>query len=333
MEKLNKYSSVLDLISKLLSALLKIGLLFGGGLIFFFCLKVGHFPQGLSLSDGVFFLWVAFCFSIVYLMAFCFLVHGGLLVSPIFIKMVDLCHYLRSYVQKNYKRSKSASLAAPKVNLMTVILGIIGLLVVAISYLLGEREFISFLGVMLMMSLLSLMWGKISGEFDELKKIVLGVVVINESEDKEQSESRYNHLKKGKIIIVIIMLVFPLMFFDFSGVLLGVAMKISGIKKENVSVFVKEPYSLLLSEFAEVNYNNKLAGLGYSKFVNINVFFEGMGDIVVIRSKQNKLVVPEKFILIGTKDNDQNTLSVPCIAGASDLGCKNHVLSIGNSLI
>ena len=77
----------LNLLSACLSIAFKFGVFTGGSCVILYSLRIGHFPQDLSLGDGILFLMAAACFGIVYIFFTISLISLGMLISPL-IKII-----------------------------------------------------------------------------------------------------------------------------------------------------------------------------------------------------------------------------------------------------
>jgi len=64
MERLNLIDKSLDAFSKLLSVSFKISVILGAGCLLGYSLKIGSFPEGVTVGDAIIFIFIFLCFGI-----------------------------------------------------------------------------------------------------------------------------------------------------------------------------------------------------------------------------------------------------------------------------
>lgn len=311
MDKIKNYNSVLDLVSKLLGVLFKIGLLIGGVLIFAYCLNIGRIPKGITIGDGLFFLWVVFCFGINYVVVLVMLGSAGAVLSPVTAKLLN-------YISQRESKSKSKVVNAPKLTLPLVVVGILGMGLIALTYTIGNSAFVSFLTVAIVLSFFIPLLSSLSAEFKVLKRQVSSAIYhsSNEIDSKEHVKNRIEHLFRGKILVFSMMIFVPIFLFGFSSVLLQATMKMAGIKAENTEIFVLEPYSLLLGDsLSKDDSKNQLKSLAYTKYTGVNILLRDIGDSVIIEGDVGNYSIPNKYILIGDKAANKQFKQAPAGSG------------------
>ncbi len=263
MERIKNYNSILDFILKTLGALFKVGLFVGGILIFAYCLSIGRIPKGITIGDGLFFLWVVFCFGIIYVMVLAMLGAAGAVLSPVTAKILTCI---------NKKANKSnKSISAPKVTLPLGLMGLVGFGLVLLAYTIGNVAFFSFIAVVIMLSIFIPMYSSLSNEFIDLKKQALSSIYQPsvEIDNEESAKNRLDHIFRGKVLVLSMMIIMPLCLLGFSSVLLQATMKMAGIKTEHAEIFV---FTILLRD---------------------------IGNSVIIKCESGNLSIPNKYILIG----------------------------------
>lgn len=113
----------IDFIMKALSLAAKIGLLIGGVCIVFYSLINGHFPQGVSIGDGLLFLIAALCFGVVYLVFTACITSTGVLLSPILIPLLKLIQHITN---KFSEKKTDLAFSLKTITLPSVIFGFFG---------------------------------------------------------------------------------------------------------------------------------------------------------------------------------------------------------------
>lgn len=73
----------IESVSKAATTASKFGMLIGGICVVSYSLKINHFPQDLSVGDGLLFLMAAACFGVIYFFFIASLVSLGVTFSPI----------------------------------------------------------------------------------------------------------------------------------------------------------------------------------------------------------------------------------------------------------
>lgn len=69
-------------VSKIVALASKFGVLVGGVCVISYSLRINHFPQDLSVGDGILFLMAAACFGVIYIFFISCLVALGVVLSP-----------------------------------------------------------------------------------------------------------------------------------------------------------------------------------------------------------------------------------------------------------
>jgi len=78
---ISSLESTAESLLKLTGAALKFSIALGSACVIIYALRVGHFPQGLTLGDGLLFMLAASCFGVVYAMFVGCLVSLGIVLS------------------------------------------------------------------------------------------------------------------------------------------------------------------------------------------------------------------------------------------------------------
>ncbi len=80
---LSPFESVTDSLMKMAAAGLKFSIALGSACVILYCIRIGHFPQGLALGDGLLFLLAAGCFGFLYAFFTASLIGLGSCLSPL----------------------------------------------------------------------------------------------------------------------------------------------------------------------------------------------------------------------------------------------------------
>ncbi|MFW9082942.1 hypothetical protein ACOI7N_00010 [Pseudomonas sp. P2758] len=290
-ENQNGFGNQLDLIIKTLSLSAKIGLLIGGGCIVVYSLINGHYPQGVSIGDGLLFLISALCFGGIYLIFTGLITATGVLLSPVLIPALRL--YLRT-TEKLSKEKSSLIFEYQKINLATVLFGLSGAIFI---YALSRNNLVEHIPLMITPLFQYIMYSTL---LDHNKKIKSSIINSKkpkiEHAQKESQTVDIEWLKKTRAMTIGVLIVTPLCFGGITTDLLQTAMTIANVRIEKAVIHVKPPYSSLLPGQTDSKLEN------YKRFENATIIFRGVGNttLVEIQSEDSstRLEVPNNSIII-----------------------------------
>ena len=93
---LSSFESAMDSLMKVAGAAIKLSIALGSACVILYSIRIGHFPQGLALGDGLLFLLTAGCFGFLYVFFMAGLVGLGSCLSPLTNQALKLSSWLIS---------------------------------------------------------------------------------------------------------------------------------------------------------------------------------------------------------------------------------------------
>ncbi|MFJ4192663.1 hypothetical protein [Pseudomonas sp. NPDC089534] len=281
----------IDTAMKLLSLSAKVGLLVGGGSIVGYLLMNGHYPQGVSLGDGLLFLVSAFSFGIVCLYFSVSITAVGILLSPILAPAVKLA----VRVVNRFREQKIASpVTQQKIGFPAVFFGICGL---AIIYFLARRSLVDHLPLIVLPVFQCIMYSALVEQNEKMRQAKLQAEPQPEPAPQDNKPSLdLHHLRKSRAILAGIILVVPILMGGVTSDLLQLAMSFAKIRIDHATILVKAPYANLLPNPKESKIDN------FKTFEKATVIFRGVGNTTLIEMRTpdtaTRLEIPNDSIII-----------------------------------
>ncbi|WP_085633458.1 hypothetical protein [Pseudomonas sp. R16(2017)] len=274
----------IDTAMKLLSLSAKVGLLVGGGSIVGYLLMNGHYPQGVSLGDGLLFLVSAFSFGIVCLYFSISITAVGILLSPILAPAVRLA----VRVVNRFKEQKITSpVTQQKIGFPAVFFGICGL---AIIYFLARRSLIDHLPLIVLPVFQCVMYAALVEQNEKMRLAKL------QAESDPQETTDLHPIRKSRAILAGIILIVPILMGGVTSDLLQLAMSFAKIRIDHATILVKAPYANLLPNPKESKIDN------FKTFEKATVIFRGVGNTTLIEMRTpdtaTRLEIPNDSIII-----------------------------------
>lgn len=285
-----------DGLLKAATAVTKLGLFIGGICVALYSLRIGYFPQDLSLGDGVLFLLVAGSFGYVYLVFVYCLVALGICGAP-FVR--PLSRPILAIINRYRKRSLKLNFELVPFNWSsTFFAGAAVLLILA----LGRQEQFAYWSLPLLSGMLYLLYSAFVSLGKKLKKIA--VVRQAEVHTKEKEKLAVlgdpRKMRQDQLVLLALILFAPLLYGGVSGQLLEMGMGVAKLRKEHAVVYIKTPYALMLPSNLISSKQPSLPE--YSRFDDVDVLFHGFGKrtVVSFRSEKSKrtLKIPDEYIIV-----------------------------------
>ncbi|MDC6383480.1 hypothetical protein BW687_025265 [Pseudomonas graminis] len=244
-----------------------------------YALKIGHFPQGLALGDGLLFLIAAACFGFVYVMFAICMGSIGIFFSPLIRGIIHLLAWIVFKVTKSEKAIKYQ--LAPFHWISIPFAGIGGLLI----FWMGKRDPVAYMNLPLLPIAIYLFYSiaRSSGaDYRREDRLARATIVTTESERLAHANKADNN-KTAYFASVSVLIFLPLLFGGVTGQLTDGAMRLAQVRVEKAMVYVKAPYSTLLP--ADLNAADIQAPEGYKAFRDVTVLFQGFGTTTAIGFK------------------------------------------------
>ncbi|MFM5463735.1 hypothetical protein ACET66_06555 [Aeromonas simiae] len=286
----------IESVSKIATTASKFGILIGGICVITYSLRINHFPQDLSVGDGLLFLMAAACFGVIYVFFTASLVSLGIAISPairvvinIFVWGVNLFH----------KRKAEPAYTLAPFQLPAVLFALFS---VVIILALGRKDSTAYWNLPMLSVGLYLFYSVYISSGNKLNKIETVKNTILHTNEKENIVQLGDpeKLRQVQLFSLSIILVLPLLIGGVSGQLLDAAMRAANVRVEKPIIYVKEPYSSLLPK--ALTLKNRNAPKGYTTFDGTVVLFKGFGKTTVISFPDStvtrKLEIPNNKLII-----------------------------------
>jgi len=265
----------LDLILKLIKLALQSSIAIGGLLIFIYCGRIGSFPSGLTVGDGLLFIAVTLSFGFSYSIAVFFLFCTAIMLTPFWrIVQATVTYIYRLFLKITRQPYEENILKFPSLNsnqFGVVVLGAIGLILIITSYF---KDIYLFIGLASSVALMAFAY------------LLLNAIGSNEID----LEDRAIYKNKTRIVFILAIYFIPLAVGRFQGNLLDQTMRLIGIRNESAIIQFQEDYR----EFIELILNKKGKNIFKAK-----ILFYGFGTNSVLELEGKRFIVP----------NDQYRLS------------------------
>lgn len=278
-----------DQLSKNIEGLLKVmtlaskaGILLGGICISAYSLKIGHFPQGLTIGDGLLFMLAAACFGMIYVFFVASLVSLGVTMSPL-IKYLSKM-YLWTYKFRAVKKPAQVYDFA-KFKFSYLMFALFALLFI---FGLGSNDHNVYWNLPLLSVAMYFFYSSYLSSGEKIKNLEISLKSIVKVDEKDNSAiSKIENLRKAQVLSLGALLVMPMFIGGVTGQILDGAMRQAHVRVENATVFVKEPYATLMPITAKSSVQPLPSQ--YVKFEKIAVLFKGLGTTTVLSFIEGKV--------------------------------------------
>lgn len=286
----------IESLSKIVTAASKFGVLVGGVCVVSYSLKIDHFPQDLSIGDGLLFLMTAACFGFVYVFFMVSLVALGISLSPATRLVVRQILWVINLFRKREIRQLYEFAPFEWLAVLFALFSII------IIFALGNRDPSMYWSLPLLSIGLYFFYSVYKSSDNKLKRIeAVENSVLHTAEKEEILQLGIpEHLRKAQLFSIAMILLVPLALGGLTGQLLDAAMRMAHVRVEKATIYVKEPYSSLITKSATAKNRNSPAG--YTAFDKVIVLFKGFGKSTVISfqdgSTSRNLEIPSDQVIV-----------------------------------
>jgi len=290
--------SVFESILKLGASALKCSIAIGSVCVMLYALRVGHFPKGLTLGDGLLFLLAAGCFGIVYSIFAVSLTCLGITLSPVIRPVFKLAGWLaRKFSSSSKPDDKPFEWA--KFHGLAILFGLPS---IAFIYVFGKQQPILYLNLLCLSVMLYFLYSLARSTGAEYRQMERTLVSPIETPEKTRllASGKASRQKNVYIMVLAFLALTPLAVGGVSGLLMDGAMRLAHIRVEKSLVYIKSPYSDVLPSAMAATDAKQVAG--YKAFSHVTVEFQGFGSSTVISFKdgasRNQIDVPNDSIII-----------------------------------
>ncbi|WP_370306069.1 hypothetical protein [Sinimarinibacterium flocculans] len=287
--------SWIDIASNVLSLAFKLGALIGGICLLSYCYRLNYFPVGVTVGDGLLLIILAVSFGIVYGFFVVGLVSLGVCMTPI---LRPLQHLVFAIWKRFSKRCPERRIEFVKPDLNALLFGAFGVLaIVAIAR--SEPDALWTLpATSVLLAVVFAGYVDFSAKLADLQKAEKAAI-------QQPAASRTvmldkSRLKLGRMLSGILLVVIPLIAGKVTGELLENGMRLSGVRKADSYVLLREPYSAFVPGQYLAQGLPEVAGL--TAFEGVHVMFAGIGTRSVIefadKDRTKRLEVPNESIIV-----------------------------------
>lgn len=302
MKFINSYSeSATDGLMKVAGAALKLSIALGSACVILYSIRIGHFPQGLALGDGLLFLLAAGCFGFLYAFFTAGLVGLGSCFSPLTNQVLKLSSRVMAKlcgkkIGPTYELEPFQWPAVP-----------FAVMAVVTIISLGGSDYSVYLKLSAVAVMLHIIY---SVAIDANKKLraaqrLQGSVI--ETPDKALAAVEASKQKSIYHIVCFLMMLLPLLIGGVSGQLVDGAMRLANVRIEHPVIYAKAPYGELLPE--SLIAKDLKAPEGYKAYEGISVRFKGFGSMTVVAFKdegmERQLEIPNDQIIVEKKSQNR----------------------------
>lgn len=286
----------IESVSKIATTASKFGILVGGVCVITYSLRVNHFPQDLSVGDGLLFLMAAACFGVIYVFFAASLVSLGITLSPA-IRVVFIFFVWGVNLFRKRKTEPAHTLAPFQWSAV-----LFALFSVFIILALGSQDSTAYWNLPMLSVGLYLFYSVYVSSGNKIKRIeaVKNTVLHTDEKENVVQLGDPEKLRRVQLFSLSTILVLPLLVGGVSGQLLDAAMRTAHVRVEKPIIYVKEPYSSLLPKALTSKSRN--VPKDYTAFDGTLVLFKGFGKTTVVSfpdgTATRKLEIPNDQIII-----------------------------------
>ncbi|KPG85098.1 hypothetical protein [Pseudomonas sp. RIT-PI-o] len=280
---ISSLESTAESLLKLAGVALKFSIGLGSACVIIYALRVGHFPQGLTLGDGLLFLLAASCFGVVYAMFVGCLVSLGvcfaIVIRPVF-------NFIYSFVKRKTGSKKNMPYELAAFHWGAIPFALLAALLI---WGLGRHDNVAYWNLPLLSVVLYFFYSvvKDAGAKYRSHERFLNTVIETPEKDALRRSGDAGKAKNAYLICLSLVMVTPLLMGGVSGQLMDGAMRMAQVRIEHATVYIKSPYNALMPD-ASIAKEIK-APDGFKAYSDVIVQFKGFGSTTVIAFMDAKL--------------------------------------------
>jgi hypothetical protein len=290
-----------DTFGKVIGALLKCGIFVGSTCVVAYSLRIGRFPQGLTLGDSLLLLMAAICFGAVASIFIYSLVGLGITLSP----LVRMTFWVASKLVPKFAKSiKDAPYTLAPLSWFAAFGALFAILII---FALAQRDVSSAWNLPLLSIALYFIYSVYASAGNQLVKLLAIVDSPVESTLKADygTRDKISKLKTARWAAPLCIVAVSLFAGGATGEVLDASMRAAKIRIESPIIYVKQPYSSLMPK-ALVNAGLQ-APTGYITYEGVSILFHGFGTVTVLAfedgHRHRTLDIPNEYIIIERSPN------------------------------
>jgi len=283
-------------VSKIATAISKFGVLVGSVCVISYSLRISHFPQDLSLGDGLLLLMAAACFGVIYVLFIASLVSLGITMSPAIRVVFKLFVWV---VNRFSKRKAEPVHSLAPFEWFAVLLALFSVVFILV---LGSQDSTAYWNLPMLSVGLYLIYSVYVSNGNKIKRIEMVYNAVLHTEEKENITQLGDpeKLRRGQLFCLATIFVLPLVLGGVSGQILDAAMRSANVRIEKAVVYVKEPFSSLLPKSLISKSQN--SPKDYTAYDGLVILFKGFGKTTVVSffdgNGTRKLEIPNDQLII-----------------------------------
>lgn len=300
---ISSFESTTERFLKLISSALKISIGLGSACVIIYALRIGHFPQGLTLGDGLLFLLAACCFGAVYILFVVCLLSLGICLSfvtrPLFIFIVEFVH------KKRMGHQKKMTPELVRFHWGSVPFALVALLLI---WGFGRRDIVAYWNLPLLSIALYVFYSiaKAAGaKYRSHERLLNTIIELPEKETLRRSGGTEKE-KDAYLVSLWMVMLTPLIVGGVSGQLIDGAMRLAQIRVENATIYIKAPYNTLMPN--GLIARDVRTPENYIAYSRVTAQFRGFGNSTVIAFLDEKvkrqLDIPNDYIIVEKKPGE-----------------------------
>lgn len=296
---ISSFESMVESLLKLASAALKFSIALGSACVIIYALRVGHFPQGLTLGDGLLFLLAVSCFGVIYAVFVGCLLSIGICLSLVTRPMFNLIFKI---IKKKTKSAKQPAYELAHFHWGAIPLAGLGLLLI---WGLGQKNIAAYWNLPCLSVFLYLLYSavKSAGAKYRSHEWLLNTRIETPEKNELMRSGEAGKAKNTYLSCISMMMLTPILVGGVSGQLMDGAMRIAQIRIEGPTIYVKAPYNVLLPKVLITNEFKTPED--YIAYVGTTVQFRGFGNSTVITfqdgQRRRQLDIPNDHIIVEKK--------------------------------
>ncbi|WP_110946610.1 hypothetical protein [Pseudomonas bohemica] len=293
--RITSLETTLDTLTKLATGAIKFSVCLGSICVIFYALRVGHFPQGLALADGLLFVVAAACFGFIYTafagsmlaLGMCF----SIALRPLFYRAVRAVAKVQG--TEIPLRNELARFSWPSI--FPAALG--GLFI----FLLGRRAPAAYVHLPLLAVALYLFYSmaRAAGTAYRGQQQTDAATGVPTQGNGAACDDPNEH-KFAFLFFSISVFFAALVLGGVTGQLVDGSMRLAQVRVENAVVHIKAPYAALLPN--TLLAPDQRSSDGYAVFRNVTILFRGFGTTTTIGFKEagrsRQLDLPNEDLII-----------------------------------
>jgi hypothetical protein len=281
---------------KVIAAMLKLAIFLGGACVVAYSLRIGRFPQGLTIGDSLLLVMAAICFGAVASLFVFSLVSLGIMLSP----MVRFSFWITGKIIPKFANAikKSPYTLAP----LSWFAAVGALFAVLIIVGLAQRDIMLAWNLPLLSIALYFVYSVSVSSHKQL--VELGRIVDSPVDTPLRTDygthQRIAKLKVSRLAGPTLIVTTSLFFGGATGEVLDASMRATKIRIESPTVYIKQPYASLMPK-ALISATVQ-APTDYVAYKDVTVLFHGFGTVTVLAfrdgSRQRTLDIPNDHLVV-----------------------------------